>query len=1090
MKTKLNWDTYSVIKVSLMTTMKIYIFIFSILTFGLNIEPSFSQNEKILISSNAELRVEEVLDVIKRQTTYNFIYRSDLFENVPLIKVKKGEIKVVDLFKKIVNQKRLEVNFGNNGFVFIKKATEKKIKKQKQYSITGKVTDARGVPLPGANILEKDTSNGTMTDFEGNFSLKVTNADAILIVTYIGYTTRQVDLNGQSNLNIVLQESAAELDEVVVVGYGSLNKREITSAIVSIDEEAFNAGNINDSEQLLTGKVPGLTISKVGSSPTGATTIRLRGITSFGANSEPLIVIDGVVGGNLNNLDPNDIKSIDVLKDASAGAIYGTRGSSGVIIVTTKSGGKYGKESFNINTYTVFEEISNYRQTASVSEFLENNGTDYGYRTNWLDEVSRTANTNVINTSYSNSLEKLSYRASINYRDIEGVIKGEDLDVLNSRLNIVQNLFDDRLKLTGIMSFSRTKVNGVYGSALRQATYWNPTAPVYVDNDPSKGYFETYEQAVYNPVAMNAENTQNRQTKDFLINFKADFQVLSGLTLSANYSYQNTNTLNGFFSTSNSLVGGGYGLGVGYDNNGRAERNTYDGEDELYEFTATYKKNLKDLDYTVLLGYSSQEEIDESFYATNTDFITSSVLYNNLGLGQGLYQDGGAIAAMGSSKTESLLVSYFGRLNLTYLKDYNLAMSYRREASSRFGANNRWGDFWAVSASADVAEKFGLDIFGYLKLRVGYGLTGNLPNQRYAYLEILDADSNNLGFVNGSYVPAVEPVSNPNPDLKWEEKGELNIGVDYSILKGKISGSFDYYNRKTSNLLNTIDVPSPPNLYPTSLVNLGKLETKGVEAQLNFKVFDSNDFMWRTGLLFDTNETKLVKFNNLENSEFLTENLGTPGFNNLLTTQVKEGEVIGNIMAPRFAGFNEEGKALVYDSDGGEILANDASFEDFIVAGNGLPDFNLSWTNTIKYKKFDISFLWRGSFGHSIANLAAAKLGHTSKAGMYRYVTEGFFNPQGTDDSVWHTKYVENGSFMKLDNLSIGYNLSLNGYNTILKNIRIYATGNNLIVLSKYSGPNPEPRYTGNTGILAPGYDRLNNYLPTRSISIGLNVNF
>lgn len=1070
----------------LISIMRLMMFFICVSTFGFAPLNILSQNVKIENDKDQYLTVDQVFRLIKSQTDYRFIYRQDLFEDYPKVFVKKGKIKANRLLQKSLSGGDLVFELNQNNTIFIKEKPSPEIFQQ---TITGKISDKNGVPLPGVTILIKGTNKGTSTDFDGNFTIDIVDQNAVLVISFIGFKTREITLNNRTRIDLVLEEDHQKLDEVVLVGYGAQKRENVTSAIVSVDEDSFNNGNINDSEQLLAGKVAGLTVSKIGGSPTGGIIMRLRGITSFGANSEPLIVIDGVVGGNLNNIDPNDIESFEVLKDASAGAIYGTRGSSGVIIVTTKSGTTVSEPTLNINSYTVFERISQFRQTASIAEFLENNGTDFGYRTDWLDEVAQTSNTNVINAAYSNNNDNTIYRASINYRDIEGVIKGEKLNVLNSRLNIIQNLFNDHLKLTGIMSLSRTRVNGVFGSALRQATYWNPTAPVYVDNDPSKGFFETNEQAVYNPVAMNAENTQNRQTKNHLINFKADLKIIDGLTLSANYSYQNSNTLNGFYSSANSLVGGGYGLGVGQDNNGRAERNTYDGENELYEFTTSYKNKFRDLEYTLLAGYSSQKEIDENFYATNTDFITGSVLYNNLGLGQGLYQEGGAIAAMGSYKSESLLVSYFGRANFTFKNIYNLALSYRREASSRFGSNNRWGDFWAISGSANLSEQFDWETLDNLKLRAGYGVTGNIPNERYAYLEILDANPNNLGFVNGQYVAAVEPVSNPNPDLKWEEKGELNIGMDFSVFQRRINGSFDYYIRKTSNLLNVINVPSPPNLFPSSLVNLGKLETKGFEVQLNAKIFTDKDFKWNTGIIFDTNKTKLIKFNNLENSEFLTENLGTPGFNNLLASQVKENEVIGNIMAPKFSRFNEENKALVFDVEGNEILASDASSDDFIVAGNGLPDFNLNWNNTLQYKNFDLNFLWRGVFGHSIANLAAAKLGHPGKAGMYRYITEGFFNPDDTDDSVWHSEYVEKGSFMKLDNLSLGYTIN-HDKNSIFKSFRLYVSGNNLITITKYSGPDPEPRFTGNSGVLAPGYDRLNNYLPTRSISLGLNINF
>lgn len=961
-------------------------------------------------------------------------------------------------------------------------------------TITGVVSDSNGQPLPGVSVVVKGTENGVATDFDGNYNINASTDDT-LVFSYIGFSSREVLVSQQNTINMIMEEDIAQLDEVVVVGYGTQKQKEVTSAIISVKEESFNRGNLNSPEQLLAGKVAGLTVSKQGGSPTQGSTIRLRGLTTFGANTEPLIVIDGVIGGSLNNIDPNDIASIDVLKDASAGAIYGTRGSSGVIIITTKSGSTQQKAQLDFGAYTVLEQISNLPETASVSDFLANGGQDFGTRTDWMDVTTRTAVTNVYNAAFSNNVGGTSYRASINLRDIEGIIQDQDVNTLNARINLSQRLFDDRLKLTGIISFTRTNSDLEDEGVLRQALLWNPTAPVFenrpeaeLGRDPNLfgSYFETQEQSVFNPAAMLALNTFERKDKRTLANFKMDYEIVDNLTLSANYSYQITSRLEGFYSNSQSITGGGFEEG------GRGQRYTFDSSDQLYEFTANYSNSIEDFNYTILAGYGYQEQIFEEFRARNTNFITDDVLWNNLDLGLGLSNPGGAVAEIASDKTESLLTSYFGRANFSYRDTYNLAASFRREASSRFGANNRWGNFWALSGSINLDNIFDLNNVEILKLRAGYGVTGNTPVERYAFLETLGADPNNLGFVNGEFIPAVEPTSNPNPDLKWEEKGELNIGLDFSIFGNKVSGSLDYFKRSTEDLLNVIDVPSPPNLFPRTLVNLGELETNGLEAQINFGIIDKENFSWDFGVIFDTNETKLVKFNNLENSEFLVANLGTPGFNNLLATRVKEGDVIGNIMAPQFSSFNAEGKALVLAADGSEILASEASPDDFVVAGNGLPDFSLSFTNTFTYKNFDLNFLWRGVFGHSLANLPAAQLGHPVRASQFRYIVGDFFNPDDTDDSAWHTEFVEDASFLRLDNITLGYNLDVKNIGTLSK-LRFYATGNNLVTITGYSGADPEPRFSSafdNGGILAPGYDRLGNYFPTRSFTFGINATF
>lgn len=967
-----------------------------------------------------------------------------------------------------------------------------------QTVVTGVVSDSEGEPLPGVSVVVKGGNTGVATDFDGVYSISTESTD-VLVFSYLGFGSQEILVGNQKTINVILKDDITQLDGVVVVGYGTLKQKEVTSAIISVKEESFNRGNLNSAEQLLSGKVAGLTVSKQGGSPNSNATIRLRGLTTFGANTEPLIVIDGIIGGSIANVDPNDIASIDVLKDASAGAIYGTRGSSGVIIITTKSGNTAQKAQLDISAYTVFENISNAPKTVSFEDFKAANSVDFGANTDWMDEVTRTAITNVYNVAFSNNNGGTSYRVSMNYRDIEGVIKDQDVSTLNTRMNLTQKLFDDRLKLTGIMSFSKTNSDLEDEGVLRQAILWNPTAPVFenrsetaLGRDPNRfgGYFETEEQTVFNPVGMLDLNTRERKDKKSLANFKIDYDLIDNLTLSANYSYQVTSRIEGFYASSGSITGSGRNLASGEQVGGRAERFTSDTSDELYEFTATYNNSIGgDVNYTILGGYGYQQQFYEEFWATNTNFITDGVLWNNLGLGLGLSNPGGAVAGLDSFKSESLLSSYFGRANFSYKDTYNLAASIRREASSRFGANNRWGNFWAISGSANLDNVLDIDNVDILKLRVGYGVTGNTPTQRYAFLETLGADTNNLGYVNGQFIPAVEPTSNPNPDLKWEEKGEFNAGVDFSIYGGKVSGSLDYFNRTTSDLLNTIDVPSPPNLFPTTLVNLGKLETNGVEAQINWAAIDNDNFTWDFGVIFDTNETKLVKFNNLEASEFLVENLGTPGFNNLLTSRVKEGDVIGNIMAPEFSRFDENGNALVFAEDGSEVMASAASPDDFVVAGNGLPDFSLSFTNTFVYKNFDLNFLWRGVFGHSLANLPAAKLGHPARATQFRYVIGEFFNEDDADDSAWHTKFVEDASFLRLDNITLGYNIDTKKLGAFSK-LRIYATGNNLVTFTGYSGADPEPRFQGNSGILAPGYDRLGDYLPTRSFSFGINATF
>jgi len=962
-------------------------------------------------------------------------------------------------------------------------------------SVTGAVSDSQGQPIPGVSVVVKGTSTGVATDFDGNFTINASPSN-VLLFSYIGFLKKEVAIGTQRTINVTLEEDVSQLDEVVVVGYGTQSKEEITSSITRVSVEDFNKGFINDPQQLLQGKVAGLTIAKAGGNPNQPFSVRLRGLSTFGANSEPLVIIDGVIGGSLSNIDPNDIQSIDVLKDAAAGAIYGTRGSTGVIIVTTKSGTGVSIPSFEYSGYAAVESISNTINVASRDEFLQFGGIDYGSDTDWIDVVSRDAISTVHNFAFTNSAPGgLSYRASLNYRDVDGVIGGTGFKQTNARINVTQRLLNDKLKLTGIASITNRESNIGFAQSLRYALTFNPTAPVFENRSAEElgrspnlygGYFETGVQDVFNPVATNAQNSNLAKNYNFLANFSAEWEVLEGLKLGVNYSSQIDNTNSGVFLANDALLGG---IGLG----GRASRTNDANTSELFEFTTTYNGEWNNFKYNLLGGYSFQSFGFEGFSAFNTDFITNGVGFDNLGLGLGILNNQ---AGLSSFREEANLGAYFGRLNLNFDNNTFLSTSIRREASSRFGANNRWGTFWAVSGGFNLASMFELPKVDQLKFRVGYGVTGNEPGQRYSFLERLGRRGS--GFVNGEFLPSIAPVSNPNPDLKWEEKAELNIGIDFAFFNSRLSGSVDYFIRNTSDLLNVVPVPSPPNLFNQTLLNLGELETKGFEAQINYAVVKNENFKWDFGGNISTFETVLKKLNNTENAVQFRGNLGAPGLNNTLVVRVAEGEPIGQIRAAIFAGYNEEGRTLVLDENGNPTTERDLD-RDGVIVGNGLPDFTLGINNTFRYKDFDLNFLLRGAFGHSLVNIPRAYWEHPQVAGRQNIVITENFNPDDLEQDAYHSGYVEKADFLRLDNATLGYNLKMPDDN-ILKDIRFYISGNNLFTITKYTGSDPEVRFSdpgpiteGNTGaafggdILVPGIDRRVTYFPTRTLLLGVN---
>jgi iron complex outermembrane receptor protein len=963
-------------------------------------------------------------------------------------------------------------------------------------NITGVVLGDDGV-LPGATIQIKGTNIGVTSDFDGNFSIEADQNDT-LIVSYIGYSTQEVEVNNQDNITVNL-ESDSILDEVVIIGYGTQKKEEITSAIATIKSEDFNGGNINDPTQLLQGKIAGLNVTRAGSDPNEPFTLRLRGLSTFGANAEPLVIIDGVIGGTLDAVDPSDIESVNVLKDAAAAAIYGTRGSSGVIIVNTKSGKGLAKSGFEYRGYLSSEQISNRIQYASYDEFLSYGGLDLGSRTDWVDEVTRTAMSNVHNLSYSGSSDNgLSYRASLNVRDIEGIQTTSGFEQINARVNVFQKLLDDKLRFQTSIGITSRDASKGFQRALTAAQPFNPTAPIY--NPDGTFYQNVGVDRSFNPVAINDQSIWDLDTNTMLANFKAEYDITSNLTVSTSYSTQfKTMTDGKYYDNDDSWVGNSYG-GRG----GRAEKTTSDEKFDLSEFTVTYNGELNDLNYEVLAGYAYQEFTFSNQYAYNTDFLTNETTYNAMGLGLGI-KDGRA--GMTSFKQESKLASAFARLNLNYQNLAFFSASIRNEESSRFGANNRSGTFWATSAGVDLNKIFDINGVDQFKFRAGYGLTGNEPNQRLAYLATLGTatdPSGNIvnGYVNGNYVTALGPSSNPNPDLKWEEKTELNIGIDFIVLDSKLSGSIDYFVRNTLDLLRVTPVASPPNIFPSTLLNLGELDTKGFEIALNYSPVSTANLKWDVAFNIANFDVTLVNLS--DQDDFVSYSGFLPGnINELRPIVLQEGERLGNIRAGIFAGYDSDGRTLIINEETGQPSSTDRVLErDGVIVGNALPDYTFGLNNTLIYKDWDLNIMLRGAIGHSIVNAPRIAYEYSELSGTQNFVMTTLFDPDNRErGGIYHSGHVEKADFLRLDNATIGYNIKMSESSKI-DNLRLYVAGNNLFTITDYTGADPEVRYTErswvqgneidtNIDILSPGLDKIEfGYFPTSVYTIGVNISF
>ena len=978
-------------------------------------------------------------------------------------------------------------------------------------TVKGKVTSAAEGPLPGVNIVLQGTTQGTMTDAGGNYSISVPDAQSVLVFSFISYTPQSVTVGNQSTIDIVLAPAMSALNEVVVTGYGTQKKREVTSSITSVKSDEFNKGSVNSPVALIQGKVAGLSISKAGGDPNGAYDIRLRGMSTIGANLGPLVIIDGVIGGDLSNVDPNDIESINVLKDGSAAAIYGTRGSSGVILVTTKKG-KKGTAVIDYNVYVTADMVAKNTDVMNATEWrtlkdeintTQNNtiGTDFGSNTNWFKEIEQTGVTQVHNISMSGGTDKTSYRASINYRDIQGVMITTGNKQLNGRISISQKALNDKLTLDLNMGATEKTQQKGFSQAFRYATIYNPTAPV-MSTDPAinpdyakyNGYFNQVLFDYYNPVSILKQNTNQENDKILNLSVKGTYEIAKGLTLDAFYSIQNSSNLNGVYYSKADYWGG-------MNRNGLASRQADSHASKLFESTLHYSGDVtSSLNINAFGGYSYQDFTNEGFYAQGGDFLTNDFSYNNLGAALDFKNGKGTIT---SYKDFEKLIAFFGRVNVNLNSTFFVTASARYEGSSRFGTNNKWGLFPAVGGGADLSKLINVSGIDNLKLRVNYGITGNRPSESYLSLQRLGPQGN--FFYNGAFVFGYSPVSNSNADLKWEKKGEFDAGVDFSVFNSKLSGSFDFYTRTTKDLLFQYGVPVPPNLYNQAWLNLGTIKSSGIELTLDYSVVKKADFTYSISLTPSyILENTLVSLSGKYNGADLTYgrqelgDMGSPGQNGTPVAVVQEGKPLGEILTYVYQGIDDNGNFIFKDVNGDGSISG----ADRTVTGNGLPKFLIGFGNTLNYKNWDVNVFFRGVFGHDLVNSFRAFYEVPAYISSYNLpkTTTDLRSSDGkllaATSGTLSSKYVEKGDFVSLDNLALGYNFTM-PKTSVFSKIRVYVAGNNLFYITKYTGVDPNPRYTDpettSNGIPSPlitGMDRRDTWFRTRSVTFGANFVF
>jgi len=905
---------------------------------------------------------------------------------------------------------------------------------------------------------------------------------------------KEVSVDNRTVVDVVMTNSLNQLDEVVVVGYGTLQKREITNSVASVKSEDFVKGSVKSVGELVQGKIAGLLVTKTNSNPTASPEILLRGVGTLKSGVSPLVIIDGIPG-DLTQVAPEDIESVDILKDGSAAAIYGTRGSNGVILITTKKVRGYTPTTVEFSSYVTTEQITRrleFLNAQDIRNLVEEGNVyavDEGYETDWQDLIFQTPVSKSYNLSLSSGNSNSSYYANINYKDLEGLIKRSDNKTLTARLELNNSMFNNRLRFNAsLLGRNQNYFPGSWESVYEQALTRNPTDRATDDNGkwveyPARNLYE-------NPMAHLYE--VNGEVRNTLLKGigSVQFEIAPGLIAKGIASMEDDNSLFGRAYTLNHINNIKNGEG------GSATRTTSKSRTNVFESTLQYRGEIAGVhDINLIAGHSWQENVYESFSAYNHLFPTDFYDWNNLGAGQGIKM---GTATLSSYKESSKLIGFFMRGNYNYNDKYLLMVSIRREGSSKFGENHKWGWFPAVSTGWNIMnESFmnNLDFISSLRLRAGYGLTGTIPGTPYNALRKLTYDTGGYVFSNGEWIPGLITSSNPNPSLRWEKKTEYNVGLDLGLWEDRLTGAVDLYYRKTTDIIWDYAVPSPPNLYSSVVANAGSMENKGIEVNLSGQPVKTGKWLWTSSVNYSANMNKLLSLSNEEfqnNNPYI--NAGNAGRAvNEYTHKLEEGGPVGNYYGYKSIGIDENGMWLVETAEGPKTLIQ-AVEADKQILGNGLPKHYVNWNNSVKYGNFDLEISMRGAFDFQILNQAQLLHGVPSEFRRSNVLRNSFthdvFGQLSMDQSATYVShFLENGDYWKIDNITLGYNWVPGDKVKVIGLCRLYVSTGNFMTFTGYSGIDPEVTTT-NLSARAPGIDYVRRYPATRSYTAGLVIQF
>ena len=985
------------------------------------------------------------------------------------------------------------------------------------YQVKGVVEDVLG-PVIGATVMEKGTSNGTSTGLDGDFTLTVSGPDAIVEVSCIGYSTRSFTASEMPS-SILLAEDSEFLDDVVVIGYGSQSKKEVTGSVASLKPDDFNKGGVANPMGLLQGKVAGLNVIKNGGDDPAQNSynVQLRGVGSLNGSTEPLYVIDGVPGGNLSSVQPSDIESIDILKDGSAAAIYGTRANAGVILITTRRGSKDGAYSAEYNGSGSVGFITNVPRVLTADEYRElmvtrGLGSDFGADTDWVKAISRNPISHTHNVSLTGGTENFNYRASVGYRNLQGIAKKSDFDEISGRFAADQKALNGKLRLSYDFSYQRANKDWANYDNFNQAIRSNPTMPIYSDDEKFVkygGYFESDNFYTRNPVSDVDQTTNEQKDQNIIGSVRATLDILPGLKFTSAYSIQENTTWNGKFqnSTLRSVAGKGGVANQSYGSNTQ----------QVIENTFNYMGSAGLHNYQFLLGQSYQTNVSQGFNVSNSIFPLDKISYNNLHMGEGRLSGKEADANQGSYKYKDKLASFFIRGMYNFAGKYFLSASARLEGSSKFGAKANpvlgpWGLFPSVSASWIITEEDWMKDIAWLdelKLRAGYGVTGNMPGSSYLYLMLVGPGGDYV-FSDGKFILPWGPQTNVNEYIRWEEKRETNLGFDFSMLEGRITGTIDGYFRNTTNLLYEYDVPlTGGNVSAKKWDNYGQIHNYGVEFNLNGIIMQSKDFEWSAGLNAAWNRNRVVRITGEQYGEKDAEGNHIASYQNVgfissgdgetgnYVMRLVEGEPVGNFYGYKYKGIQSSG-AWVFETPAGGVTTSPTD-ADRMVLGNAFPLLTGGFFTTVRWKNFDASMNFRGQIGGLIFNETRYFYENTrgtenvllsSFEGDASLLTNWIENPEVQKASLrqFSDFYLEDASYLKLNDLTVGWRPVLTGtLAEYVHNLRVYLNAQNLFTLTGYKGHDPS---TVSMSGLAPGFDGRSYYPTQRTITLGVNLNF